>query len=112
MACIRRGTTPVVSFVLAHDISACPTIQLTAESAGQEYTFDQERLEVIELPDEIELPFGGKGCILRVELTQDETLALCSRCRFQVRALTEGGKAISTVVISARVAEAINEEVL
>lgn len=105
MAYIRRGTTPTVALIVDRDISSWPTVVVSIRNGCAVSTYAKEQLEFAPSPE-------GDGVVIRLPLSQDDTLSLGGSCQFQVRAVDADGTAVSTCIVSARVAETINEEVL
>lgn len=103
---IRRGTTPTVALIVHADIVGW-TIVVTLECGNELYDFTDEDITA----EHFEL--DGESCTLvRVPLTQPETLALQGRCRLQVRAVSQDGLAVASCIRSTRAEAVLNATVI
>lgn len=100
---IRRGTSPVMALLVGEDVSEFPIVMVSVVSSGNELDFPKERLE---------FETEGGANVIRVPLSQDETLQLDGRCHVQLRCVDAEGRAYATAIRSADVANVINQEVL
>lgn len=107
MPAIRQGTTPTVALIVHADIADWPTVVVSIENGGivSDYTGDELTLETIELDDE-------PATLIKLALSQEETLRLEGRARIQVRAVDGDDVAVATCIKSARVFESINQGVI
>lgn len=112
---IRRGTTPAVALLIDEDLSEWPTVLVSMRGPHGITDFDKERIEFLEAED-----MSSQRCccaqlpihIIRIELTQEETLAMRGRVDVQVRAVDDEGHAVASTIKTVRSSDVINQEVL
>nr|DAM35825.1 MAG TPA: hypothetical protein [Caudoviricetes sp.] len=96
-----RGTTPTLKFKLPFGANLLKTILITISQKGYSL-INKENADITSTDD-----------TLTVTLTQDETLTLMpGEIAVQIRAVTTGGKAIASTIMTADVAEILKGGVL
>lgn len=77
---MKRGTTPTLTLTVDADITEW-TVYATFKTNGQEYTFENDRLQMTAEDD---------VTTILLTLTQEETLAMYGSAEVQVRAIHDG----------------------
>ena len=98
-----RGTTPELTFNLPFDTSNIKKLYVTIEDKNQNNILEKT---------EADCTFSGS--VVKLELSQDETLLFEERTRIraQIRVLTKEGKALKSKVLTIYIDELLKDGVI